>query len=144
MALGPQQNNGSSRRSMSAIAEINMTPFIDVMLVLLIIFMITAPLLTVGVDVSLPKTAASTITEDKKPLVVSIKKTAAIYVQETPVDRTSLISKLDTLSGQKKDVKIYIQADEGLSYGTFMEIMGLINRAGYKRVALIGEALETR
>jgi len=120
-------------------SEINVTPMVDVMLVLLIVFMVAAPLLTVGVPVDLPKTQAPTINEQKEPLVVSINAQGQIYVQETPIESDALLPKLQAITENNQDATIYVRGDKGINYGRVMEVMGLIASAGYSKVSLIAE-----
>ena len=137
MGGGPRGRHGrSNRRPMS---EINVTPMVDVMLVLLIVFMVAAPLLTVGVPVDLPKTQAPTINEQKEPLVVSINAQGQIYVQETPIESDALLPKLQAITENNQDATIYVRGDKGINYGRVMEVMGLIASAGYTKVSLIAE-----
>jgi biopolymer transport protein TolR len=131
--------NHASKRN-GPVNEINMTPFIDIMLVLLIIFMITAPLMTVGVEVDLPETEAGTMNENVEPLVVSINKTGQIFIMETPTDMKALVPRLLAMTKQSKETTIYVQADRTVPYGRLMEVMGRLNRAGFKKVGLIGAA----
>jgi biopolymer transport protein TolR len=120
--------------------EINMTPFIDIMLVLLIVFMITAPLLTVGVEVDLPETQAGTMSENVEPLVVSINKSGNIFIMETASDTKALIPRLLAITKNNMDTIIYVQADRTVPYGRLMDVMGRLNKAGFKKVGLIGAA----
>ena len=137
MGGGPRGRHGrSNRRPMS---EINVTPMVDVMLVLLIVFMVAAPLLTVGVPVDLPKTQAPTINEQKEPLVVSINAQGQIYVQETPIESDALLPKLQAITENNQDATIYVRGDKAINYGRVMEVMGLIASAGYSKVSLIAE-----
>lgn len=122
-----------------AIAEINVVPYIDVMLVLLIIFMVTAPLLTVGVTVDLPKTKASTIAGDDEPLAVSINGKGQIFIQDTRVELAGLVPRLLAITGNNPDVRIFMRGDKAISYGRVMEVMGTVNAAGFRKVALITE-----
>lgn len=133
---GRGRHGRNNRRPMS---EINVTPMVDVMLVLLIVFMVAAPLLTVGVPVDLPKTQAPTINEQKEPLVVSINAQGQIYVQETPIDSEALLPKLQAITQNNQDAVIYVRGDKGINYGRVMEVMGLIAQAGYSKVSLIAE-----
>ena len=119
--------------------EINVVPYIDVMLVLLVIFMVTAPLLTVGVPVDLPESEAQSLTEPDEPLVVSVDKVGAIFIQDTEVELENLIPRLIAITENKADTRIYIRGDRTIDYGRVMAVMGRINRAGYTRVALISE-----
>ena len=137
MGGGPRGRHGrSNRRPMS---EINVTPMVDVMLVLLIVFMVAAPLLTVGVPVDLPKTQAPTINEQKEPLVVTVNAQGQIYVQETPIDADALLPKLQAITENNQDATIYVRGDKAINYGRVMEVMGLIASAGYSKVSLIAE-----
>ena len=120
-------------------SEINVTPFVDVMLVLLIVFMVTAPLLTVGVPVDLPKTKAQSISDSVEPLVVSINGEGEIYIQDTTVELKNLIARLSAITENKADTRIYVRGDRAIDYGRVMAVMGRINNAGFTRVALITE-----
>ena len=125
------------RRGHRMMSEINVTPFVDVMLVLLVIFMVTAPLLTVGVQVDLPKTKAGTITGKDEPLAVSVDRDGVIYVQDAEVGLETLAAKLLAISENNPDVRIFIRGDAGIDYGRVMDVMGTINAAGFRKVALI-------
>lgn len=125
------------RRHRSPISQINVTPFVDVMLVLLVIFMITAPLLTVGVQVDLPETEAGSISGDDEPLAITITEENVIFLQETEVQLSELIPKLMAISERRKDMRIFVRADANLAYGRVMEVMGTVNRAGFNKVALV-------
>ena len=139
------QGRGSSggmgyKRAYRPMADINVTPFIDVMLVLLIVFMVTAPLLSAGVQVDLPKTQAGPVNDkDEKPLEVSLNKAGQVFIGETKVSRDALIEKLTAITGDSMDRRVFVRADQGLAYGRVMEIIGAINKAGYRKVALITE-----
>ena len=128
-----------NRSKNEPMSEINVTPFVDVMLVLLIIFMITAPLLTTGIKINLPKSAANQISEKKEPITITINKKGEIYLQNKQMDSKKLIKKLSELKKQDQDLKIYIRGDRDINYGKIMKIMGEINRAGFKKVALVTE-----
>lgn len=121
------------------LAEINVTPFVDVMLVLLIVFMVTAPLLTAGVPVDLPKAAAKPLPQDSKPLEISIDQKGAIFIIDTEVTIEELIPRLTAISGESRDTRIYVRGDTKLDYGRVMEVIGAINAAGYSKVALVAE-----
>jgi biopolymer transport protein TolR len=133
--------NGGGRRNggYRPMSEINVTPFVDVMLVLLIVFMVTAPLLTVGVPVDLPKTQAKSIGESAEPLVISVNLEGVIFIQETPVELENLVPRLQAVTENKADTRIYVRGDKGVNYGRIMEVMGNISVAGFTRVALIAE-----
>ena len=113
------------------ISLINVTPMVDVMLVLLVIFMITAPLLTVGVPINLPKTKAKALPEDQTPLSITINKEEKIFVQDTEINIEKLIPKLISISKNRNDRKIFIRADEVLSYGKVVEVMAILTSAGF-------------
>ena len=118
-------------------SEINVTPFVDVMLVLLIVFMVTAPLLTVGVPVDLPKVKASALTDQKDPIEITIKFDGTLYLGESEVEVENLIPRLNAITDQNTEARIYVRGDRVVSYGRIMEIMSLINSAGYIKVALV-------
>ena len=118
-------------------SEINVTPFVDVMLVLLIVFMVTAPLLTVGIPVDLPKVKASALTDQKDPLEITVKIGGEIYLGESEVDVENLIPRLNAITELNKEARIYVRGDRVVAYGRIMEIMSLVNSAGYTKVALV-------
>ncbi len=136
---GSVRSHSKRRGGYRPMADINVTPMVDVMLVLLIVFMVAAPLLTVGVPVDLPKTQAPTINEQKEPLVVSIKAEGQIYVQDTPIEADALLPKLQAITENNQDAVIYVRGDRAINYGRVMEVMGLIASAGYSKVSLIAE-----
>ncbi len=137
----PTGGKARSRRGRgnTPMSDINVTPMVDVMLVLLIIFMVTAPLLTVGVPVDLPKTEASTITGQDEPLVVSVDAKGDIFLQETKIGQDELLPRLRAISANKPDQRIFVRGDKAISYGRVMEVMGMINGAGFTKVALVAE-----
>ena len=118
-------------------SEINVTPFVDVMLVLLIVFMVTAPLLTVGIPVDLPKVKASALTDQKDPLEITVKLGGEIYLGESRVEVENLIPRLNAITELNKEARIYVRGDRVVAYGRIMEIMSLVNSAGYVKVALV-------
>ena len=120
-------------------SDINVTPLVDVMLVLLIIFMVTAPLLTVGVPVDLPKTDAKPITDPGEPLVVSVKGDGKIFLQETEITLDTLAPKLAAITQNKQDTRIFVRGDKNVDYGRIMEVMGNLSVSGFNKVALIAE-----
>ena len=120
-------------------AEINVTPMVDVMLVLLVVFMITAPLLTVGVPVDLPKTEAGRIVGQDEPLVISMNGAGKIFLQDTEITLDQLVPRLLAISQNKRDTRIFLRADQTIPYGQVMQVMGAMNQAGFSRVALITE-----
>ena len=127
----------AARRRPKSISEINVTPFVDVMLVLLVIFMITAPLLTVGVHVDLPETKASTIKGNDEPLAVSVDRDGKVYIQDSETTVDEIAAKLRAITSNNSDIRIFVRGDAGVNYGRVMEIMGVINAAGFRKVALI-------
>lgn len=137
--MGSSSRAKGARRRIPISAEINVTPLVDVMLVLLIIFMVTAPLLTVGVPVDLPKTNASALNEKDDPLTVSVDGKGIVYLQETPVELEVLVPRLIAITDSNPEARIYVRGDKGISYGQVMEVMGAITAAGFKKVALISE-----
>jgi|TARA_B100000212_G_scaffold231064_1_gene175649 biopolymer transport protein TolR len=128
------KKNYHSRKSIS---EINVTPFVDVMLVLLIIFMVTAPLLTAGIKINLPESASVLKNEKNDPVTVSMNSKGEIYIQKKKISPDDLIKRLIALKGQNKDLKIYIKGDKNLNYGKIMDLMSFINKSGFKKVALV-------
>jgi len=131
-------NNSSRKRKRYAqMSDINVTPFVDVMLVLLIVFMVTAPLLTVGIPVDLPKVKASALTDQKDPLEITVKLGGEIFLGESKVDVENLIPRLNAITELNKEARIYVRGDRVVAYGRIMEIMSLVNSAGYTKVALV-------
>ena len=123
-------------------SEINVTPFVDVMLVLLIVFMVTAPHLTVGIKVDLPKVKATALTDIKDPIEITVKLDGEVYIGESKVEVENLIPRLNAITEQNTEARIYIRGDRVVAYGRIMEIMSIINSAGYIKVALITQNLE--
>ena len=137
-------NNGGRRgrrgRSRHApMADINMTPFIDVMLVLLIIFMVAAPLLATGVAVDLPQTKAGQLNIDQKPVAIAIDEKGQVFLMDQPVEIGQLVERLKTAAKQGFDERIYVRGSKAVNYGRVAEIMSLVTTAGYKKVALVTE-----
>ena len=130
------QLNRSSKEPMS---EINVTPFVDVMLVLLIIFMVTAPLLTVGVQVDLPESAADSLSEDQEPLTLSINSKGEVFIQEYQVEFEKIVPKILAISNNRTNTRIYVRGDRSINYGRVLEIMGMLSGAGFSKLALISE-----
>ena len=118
-------------------SEINVTPFVDVMLVLLIIFMVTAPLLTSGIKINLPESSSVLKNEKKDPVTVSINSKGEIFIQKKKFSKDQLINKLSLLKKNNQNLKIYIKGDKKLDYGKVMDLMNLINKSGFKKVALV-------
>jgi biopolymer transport protein TolR len=144
MGAGSAGVGGGSRRRHSrkpVMAEINVTPMVDVMLVLLIIFMVSAPLLTVGVPIDLPQTQAKSMDQDKEPLAVSVNEKGQVFLQESEISVDDLVAKLKAVTETRggMDERIYVRGDKKVDYGTVMRVMGRLSAAGFKRVALITE-----
>ena len=130
------RRGGRKHRPMS---EINMTPFIDVMLVLLIIFMVAAPLLTTGVALDLPQTSAGALNADKPPLIVSLKGDGKLYLMDTEITLADLLPKLQAIAKTGPDERIFVRGDKAIAYGKVAELMATLTAAGYKKVALVNE-----
>jgi biopolymer transport protein TolR len=130
------------RTSYRPMSEINVTPMVDVMLVLLIIFMVTAPLLTVGIPVDLPKTEAQVMSDQVEPLVITVDGEGRIFLQETEIEPDILVPRLQAITANKLDTRIFVRGDKAIAYGAVIEVMGLIHAAGFTQVALIVELPE--
>ena len=138
------QFSKSSSRSRSLMSEINVTPFVDVMLVLLIVFMVTAPMLTVGVPVNLPNSEADSLPDDQEPLTLSINSKGETFIQDTKVAFNELVPKLLAISKNRTDTRIYVRGDKSINYGRVLEIMGMLSGSGFTKVALISEPYKER
>jgi biopolymer transport protein TolR len=134
---GGRRRRGGRRSHL--MSEINVTPFVDVMLVLLIIFMVSAPLLTVGVPIDLPQSQAKPLNEDREPLTVSINDKGEIYLQNSKVELSELVPRLNAITKQGYDERIYVRGDRTVNYGQVMRVMGVLSGAGFRRVALVTE-----
>ncbi len=132
-----RSRSGRRRQRARPMSEINVTPFVDVMLVLLIVFMVTAPLLSAGVPVNLPEANAKPLAVDKEPVSVTIDADGRVFIKETEVPLDELVSKLSTAVGGNLDQRIYIRGDRSVSYGTIMRVMGDINGAGFRNIGLV-------
>ena len=130
------------RKKNKSISQINVTPFGDVMLVLLIVFMITAPLLTVGVSVDLPKTKAAQLSSKGDPIVVSIKQNGDLYIQERVIDSVKLLPRLKAISSGNKNLRIYVRGDKDVPYGIVLDTIAKIKSSGFKKVALVAKLKE--
>ncbi len=130
------------RRRFTPIADINVTPMVDVMLVLLVIFMITAPLLQVGVPVDLPKTSAQQVGGKDEPLVVSVNSKDEVFLGETKYELADLTTKLKAVYGEKPDQRVFIRGDKTINYGRMMEVMGVIIDSGFRQLGLLGESAD--
>ena len=146
MAAALMSRTGRGRRGRRGrpMSEINVTPFVDVMLVLLIVFMVTAPLLTVGVPVDLPKTHAQALGQDREPLSVTIRNTGQIYLQNSPIAEDDLVPKLTAISGNGYDQRIFVRGDKSVDYGRVMEVMALISAAGFTHIGLVTDVAKPK
>lgn len=117
--------------------EINVTPFVDVMLVLLIIFMVAAPLLTVGVPIDLPETRANPLNSDTQPITITVNESGQVYLQETEIPMEEVVAKLSAIAENGYEERIYVRGDRAAAYGNVMRVMGLISQAGYRRLAMV-------
>ena len=136
----------SRRRSSSAgvMSEINVTPLVDVMLVLLIVFMVAAPLMTVGVPIELPKTEAKQLDSNTEPLYVTVQADKKIYLQETEIPLAELAPKLMAIAKNGNEEQIFVRADTNVDYGSVMEVMGLLNSAGYRKIGLVTSNIDKK
>ena len=132
-----------SRKRNKSLSQINVTPFVDVMLVLLIVFMITAPLLTVGVSVDLPKTKASQLNAKGDPIVISIKQNGELFIQERAVEDIQLLPRLVAIASGNKNLRIYVRGDKNVSYGIVLDTIAKIKKSGFKKVALVAKLKES-
>ena len=133
----PTGRRHKARRRHLPMSEINVTPFVDVMLVLLIVFMVTAPLLTVGVPIDLPETQAKQMEGDSEPITVSIKADGKIFLQDEEVDADKLVTTLQAIAQNGLNERVVVRGDRNADYGTIMHVMGRLNSAGYKRIGLV-------
>lgn len=148
MNVGSGRSGGSRLPGRSyrraPMSDINVTPFVDVMLVLLIVFMVTAPLLTVGVAVDLPETSANRIVGQDEPLVISVNSDGGVFLQDTEIKLDQLIPRLTAITENKKDARIFLRGDQAIAYGRVMSVMGALNQAGFNKVALITQVLSKK
>jgi biopolymer transport protein TolR len=141
---GTLRRRSRSGRNYQPMSEINVTPFVDVMLVLMIIFMVTAPLMTVGVPVELPKTDAKQLEGDKEPLTISVTNDGKIFLQETEIPLDEIVPKLVAITKSGYNERIFVRGDRATDYGTIMKVMGTIAAAGFRRIALVTELEQGR
>ncbi|MGI9363611.1 MAG: protein TolR [Rhizobiaceae bacterium] len=140
MSVGNGGVSGGRRRGSGRhkpMSEINVTPFVDVMLVLLIIFMVAAPLLTVGVPIDLPETRANQLNSETQPITISVREGGQVFLQETEIEPDELIAKLKAIAKNGYDERLYVRGDRATDYGTVMRIMGALNEAGYRKIGLV-------
>lgn len=140
MSVGRSGGDGGRRRRhrrSEVMSEINVTPFVDVMLVLLIIFMVAAPLLTVGVPIDLPETQAKALNAETQPISLSVNDRGQVYLQETEIPMDEIVPKLAAIAKNGYEERIYVRGDKTADYGAIMQVMGLISKAGYKKLAMV-------
>ena len=139
-SLGTTASRGQLRRARrQQLSEINVTPFVDVMLVLLIVFMVAAPLLTVGVPVNLPSTNAAVLNDQTEPIVITVDRAGKLFLQETELDSQKMIAQLQAITHNDPNVTIFVRGDKDIVYGKVMQIMGNIAAAGFQKVSLLAE-----
>jgi biopolymer transport protein TolR len=140
-SIGPAAGGGGGRRNRrrrsAPISEINVTPFVDVMLVLLIVFMISAPLLTSGVPIDLPETRAKALQAETEPLTVSVGRDGKIYLQESEITVEELVPRLQAIAKAGYEERIFVRGDRDAEYGSMMQVMGRLNQAGFRRIGLV-------
>jgi biopolymer transport protein TolR len=141
---GYTRRNSRRRKSVGVMHEINVTPLVDVMLVLLIVFMVAAPLMTVGVPIELPKTEAKQMDSSVEPLTITVQADKTIFLQETQIPLEELQPKLQAIAKNGYEEQIFVRADTNVSYGSVMEVMGLLNGAGYRKIGLVTGNLEKK
>jgi biopolymer transport protein ExbD len=141
MTLAEQRDG--EERDYRPLAEINVTPLVDVMLVLLIIFMVAAPLMVVGVPVELPRTSAARISQPRQPVIVTVTRSGDIHLREEPVPRAALVDRLAAMREEVGDAVVYVRADRGIDYGRVLSVLGEVGQAGFAKVSLIAEAQST-
>lgn len=141
MAGGVETGGGNGRRRFKPTAEINVTPFVDVMLVLLIVFMVAAPLLTVGVEVDLPDTEARALTTSEEPLTLTVQADGTLFLMDTQVEFDELAPRLQAITGTGSEARIYIRADDGAPYGEVMRVMARVSASGYTNIGLVTDPI---
>ncbi|MBI2718201.1 MAG: protein TolR [Rhizobiales bacterium] len=134
---GYTRRSSRRRSGRGVMSEINVTPLVDVMLVLLIVFMVAAPLMTVGVPIELPKTQAKQLDSSTEPITITVNADRALFLQQTPITLAELAPKLQAIAKNGNDEQIFVRADTGVSYGAVMEVMGLLNGVGYRKIGLV-------
>jgi biopolymer transport protein TolR len=138
------RNGNSPRGRARLMSDINVTPMVDIMLVLLIVFMVAAPLLTVGVPVDLPQSRAPAITEQKEPLVITVNAEGKLFLQNSPVADDELVPRLQAITKNNPQTDIYVRGDRAINYGRVMEVMGMVSAAGFAKVSLITEQMREK
>lgn len=139
MGIVTNQHSGKRHSHYHPMAEINVTPMVDVMLVLLIIFMVTSPMMVAGVTVDLPEASSAPVPGQDEPLSVTLDANGNVYIQDTKIKKGDLVAKLEAITKEKKDTRIFVRGDKKIDYGQVMDVVGLISSAGFNKVALITE-----
>jgi len=142
--VAAMRREGGRRGRIRPMAEINVTPFVDVALVLLTIFMVTAPLLVVGVPVDLPKTQAKALSQDRQPLTVTVRRDGAIFLQNQPISPDDLVPKLQAIAANGVDERIFVRGDQGADWKTMAIVLGLLNQAGFTHIGLVTDVEKHR
>lgn len=137
MAATTVQRKSKGRRQRRGMSEINVTPFVDVMLVLLIVFMVTAPLLTTGVSVDLPQAKSSPLPGQDEPLSVTVEANGFVHIQDSTIEPSQLAARLDAITQENKETRIFVRGDQAANYGQVMAVIGAIHAAGFSRVSLV-------
>lgn len=137
MAINLASHKVSKRNKKQLISEINITPFVDVMLVLLVVFMVTAPMMISGINVDLPKVSAAPLSGNDEPLTVTVTDKEVVYIQDIAIAQSELIPKLSAITREKKDSRILVRGDKNVNYGVVMSVVGSINEAGYSHISLV-------
>ena len=138
-----QWRNGGKGQRYRPMSEINVTPMVDVMLVLLVIFMVAAPLLTVGVPVDLPQTQAPAINQPQEPLVITVNAAGKLFIQDSEIADDQLVPRLQAITKTNAEADIYVRGDQAINYGRVMQVMGMVSAAGFNKVSLITEPVQT-
>jgi len=140
--IQPTSSRGRGRMRRHTMADINVTPFVDVMLVLLIVFMVTAPMLTVGVAVDLPKTRAPALGQDREPLSITVRSDGTIFLQKEEVPQAALVDKLKAIAENGYEQRIFVRGDTKANYGKVMEVMGVLAASGFTRIGLVTDVVK--
>jgi biopolymer transport protein TolR len=142
LSLPPSGEAGEDRYQ--PLSEINVTPMVDVMLVLLVIFMVTAPLLTVSVPLDLPKSRVTTLTEPKKPIIISLNRSGEVFIGNERIESSDLEQRLVDFAAEDQTRIVYVRGDQTISYAQLMDVLGMVNRAGFSKVSLVAEAIVSK
>lgn len=141
MAMAPISKSGS-RSNRALVSDINITPFVDVMLVLLVVFMVTAPMMISGINVNLPTTNSAAMAGDDEPLTITVTNKGIVYIQDIEIKLIDLTTKLEAITNAKKDSRILVRGDKDVGYGTVIGVIGAINQAGYNHISLVTQVDE--